>query len=188
LVDHPEAELVSLTQMPNTPERLERFGAAAENELQSVRGFITSRASEFQKRSGLDIYALRVNLISKIYLNRTSDVTTAFEDFLDMYRQIKLEESSLYDKLEINISFDDSAIDELIRQAIETGEETGHLTYQLAKKLEYGLKLVKDRSGTQNFVINREAVTDMENYINGLVTRFYREEYEPFKIENHEKD
>ncbi len=108
--------------------------------------------------------------------------------FLDMYQQIKLEESSLFDKLEINISLDDSAIDELIRQAIETGEEAGPLTFQLAKKLEYGLKLVKDRSGTQNFVINGEAVTDMEKFINGLVTKFYREDYEQFKIEGHEKD
>ena len=105
-----------------------------------------------------------------------------------MYRQIKLEESSLYDKLEINISFDDSAIDELIGQSIETGGDAGHLTFQLAKKLEYGLKLVKDKSGTQNFIINREAVTDMEKYINGLVTKFYRDEYEPYKIEKHEKE
>ena len=188
LVDHPEAELASLTQSPNTPERVDRFDRASEKELESIRKFITTRATEFQKRSGLEISDMRVELISKIYLNRNSDVSTAFEDFIDMYRQIRLEESSLYDKLEINISFDDSAIDELIRQSIETGEETGHLTLQLAKKLEYGLKLVKDRSGTQNFVINREAVTDMEKYVNGLVTKFYRHEYEPYKIENHEKD
>ena len=188
LVEHPEAELASLTQTPNLPERADRFNRASKKELENIRGFITTRAIEFQKRSGLEIYETRIDLVSKIYLNRNSDVSTAFEDFLDMYRQIKLEESSLYDKLEINISFDDSAIDELIRQSIETGAETGHLTFQLAKKLEYGLKLVKDRSGTQNFVINREAVTDMEKYINGLVTRFYRDEYEPYKIENHEKD
>ena len=130
----------------------------------------------------------RIDLVSEIYLRRTSDITTAFEDFQDMYRQIKLEESSLYDKLEINISFDDSAIDELIKQSIETGEEAGPLTFQLAKKLEYGLKLVKDRSGTQDFVITREAVNDMEKFINGLVTRFYREDYEQFKIGNQEKD
>ena len=76
----------------------------------------------------------------------------------------------------------------MIGQSIETGGDAGHLTFQLAKKLEYGLKLVKDKSGTQNFIINREAVTDMEKYINGLVTKFYRDEYEPYKIEKHEKE
>ena len=188
LVDHPEAELAALIQAPNAPERVDRFDRASEKELENITGFITTRATEFQKKSGLEIDHVRVNLVSRIYLNRNSDIGTAFEDFIDMYRQIKLEESSLYDKLEINISFDDSAINELIRQAIETGQEADHLTFQLAKKLEYGLKLVKDRSGTQNFIINREAVIDMEKYINGLVTKFYRDEYEPYKIENHEKD
>jgi hypothetical protein len=43
------------------------------------------------------------------------------------------------------------------------------------KRLEYGLKLVKDRSGADLFVITREAVTDMERYINDLVKRYYRE-------------
>jgi endopeptidase Clp ATP-binding regulatory subunit ClpX len=188
LVDNPEVELKSLKQNPDSPELLERFGEAAEEELDNLRGFIAARSSDFQKKSGLEINDLRIDLISEIYLRRTSDITTAFEDFLDMYRQIRLEESSLYDKLEINISLDDSAIDELIRQAIETDEEAGPLTFELAKKLEYGLKLVKDRSGTQSFVINGEAVTDMEKFINGLVTKFYREDYEQFKIEGHEKD
>jgi endopeptidase Clp ATP-binding regulatory subunit ClpX len=188
LVENPEAELKSLKQNPDSPELMERFVNAAEMEIDNLRGFIASRSGDFQKKSGLDINDQRIDLISEIYLRRTSDITTAFEDFLDMYRQIKLEESSLFDKLEINITLDDSAIDELIKQAIETDEEAGPLTFQLAKKLEYGLKLVKDRSGTQNFVINREAVTDMEKYINSLVTKFYREDYEQFKIENHEKD
>ncbi len=188
LVDNPEAELKSLKQNPNSPELMERFGSAAEKELDRIKGYIAARSGDFQKKSGFEIYDMRADLISEIYLHRTSDINTAFEDFLDMYRQIKLEESSLYDKLEINISLDDSAIDALIKQSIETGEEAGPLAFELAKKLEYGLKLVKDRSGTQNFVINGEAVTDMEKFINGLVTKFYREDYEQFKIGNQDKD
>ena len=188
LVDNPEAELKALKQNPESPQLLERFDHAAVEELENLRGFIAARSNDFQKKSGLEINDMRVGLIAEIYLRRTSDINTAFEDFLDMYRQIKLEESSLYDKLEINITLDDSAIDELIKQAVETGKEAGPLAFQLAKKLEYGLKLVKDRSGTQNFIINREAVTDMEKFINGLVTKFYREDYEQFKTENRDKD
>jgi hypothetical protein len=32
---------------------------------------------------------------------------------------------------------------------------------------------VKDRSGTEHFVITKEAVTDMEKYVNELVKRHY---------------
>ena len=79
-----------------------------------------------------------------------------------MHQEIRAEEADLSGKLEISISFDDGAIDELIREAIDTDQEAGALAFQLAKKLEYGLKLVRDRSGEDHFVITSEAVKDME--------------------------
>ena len=183
LVDDPEAELMSLKQNPNDPQRLERFEKADKAELEDIKSFIASRQSDFHQRSGLDLYEKRMALIAEIYLKTTTDINTAFEDFLYMYNEIKVEEAALYEKLDINITLDDSAVDELIKQAIETEQDTATLTFQLAKKLEYGLKLVKDRSGMKNFVINGEAVTDMEKYINGLVTKIYREDQSKNLIE-----
>jgi histidinol phosphatase-like enzyme len=83
----------------------------------------------------------------------------------------------LVEKLEVEVSFDESAVDEIIKQAIRTDQEAGSLALQLAKRLEYGLKLVKDRSGIERFVINDEAVIDMENFINNLVKKFYHQDY-----------
>jgi hypothetical protein len=89
-----------------------------------------------------------------------------------------MEENTLFDQLEANVTFDDSAVDEIIHQAIETGEEPRSLALRLVKKLEYGLKLVRDRAGIEDFVISGEAVTDMEKYINGLVKKYYQQEYD----------
>jgi endopeptidase Clp ATP-binding regulatory subunit ClpX len=188
LVAAPEAELLALKQNPDDPVRREKFERAAKQEHENIKEFITSKARDFYQRSGLEIYGRRVELIAGLYLKTTSDINTAFEDFMQMYNQIKLEESSLYDKLEINISFDDSAIDELIKQSIETGEEAGPMTFRLAKKLEYGLKLVRDRSGKENFVINGRALTDMEKYINDLIKRSYRRGEEPGYSDNFENE
>jgi hypothetical protein len=77
----------------------------------------------------------------------------------------------------VEVSFDESAIDEIIDQAIRTDREAGPLALQLAKRLEYGLKLIKDRSGIEKFVINDEAVNDMDNFVNNLVKKYYREDY-----------
>jgi len=104
------------------------------------------------------------------------DINTAFDDFIAMHNQIKMEEASLHGEVEIGMTFDDGAIDELIKRAIETGQEAGQLAFQLAKKLEYGLKLVRDRSGVDHFTITREAAEDMEKYINDLVKRYYRKD------------
>lgn len=184
LVDHPEAELKAIIASPNDPERLLRFQKAAVKELEDVKTFILTRVKDFRRLSGLDIYEKRIELIAETYLKRNSDVNTAFEDFMGMYNQIKMEETSLLSELELNMTFDDHAIDELIWKAIETNQEAGALAFHLAKKLEYGLKLVRDRSGVENFKISREAVTDMEKYVNDLMKRYYRKEYDPYYSDN----
>jgi hypothetical protein len=187
LVDDPEAELLSLKRNINDPLRIERFERATEQEFSEIKEFIANRAGDYHQLAGLEIYDKRIELIVELYLKRTSDINTAVEDLMAMYHQIKMEEASLVDKLEIGISFDDSAIDALIIKAIDTDEEARSLAFQLAKKLEYGLKLVRDRSGLEHFVINREAIVDMEKYINNLVKKTYRQDYEP-GFSNNQRD
>jgi ATP-dependent Clp protease ATP-binding subunit ClpX len=187
LVDNPEGELLLLRQNPDAPKRLERFQRGAQEELEDIKTFVRKKAPEFSHKSGMEIYEKRIELIAELFLRTISDVNTAFEDFLQMSRQIREEETSLFNKLDTKIIFEDSAVDEIIRRTIETGERPGSLALQLVKKLEYGLKLVKDRAGVENFVITGEAVTDMEKYINDLVKKYYQEEYErrPAEITEH---
>ncbi|MGD9319103.1 MAG: AAA family ATPase [Desulfobacteraceae bacterium] len=178
LVSDPEGELSSLKQNRDDPKRLESFERGVQQELENIKAFVASRARDFRQTSGLELYEKRVGLIAEIYLKTICDIDTAFDDFVQMVKQVKMEEDSLFDQLETKITFDDSAVDEIIRQAIETEEEPRSLALKLVKKLEYGLKLVKDRAGIEDFVINGEAVTDMEKYINGLVKKFYQQEYD----------
>jgi len=177
LVDDPEVELTRLREGHDDPERRARFERAAVTEMENVKSFIEKRDKEFGRISGLEIYDSRLGLIAEMYLRKISDVNTAFEDFVAMYHEIKAEEASLAHDMELNVTFDNGAIDELLRRSIETGQDAGSLTFQLAKKLEYGLKLVKDRSGVDHFVVTRDAVLDMDKYINDLVKRYYRKEY-----------
>ena len=184
LVDDPEAELERLRQSWDDSERKGRFETAAIKEMDNVKSFIESRDKEFGRVPGLEINDSRRRLMAEIYLRKISDVNTAFEDFVAMYQEIKSEEAALAHDMELNVAFDDGAIDELIRRSIETGQDAGSLTFQLAKKLEYGLKLVKDRSGVDHFVITKDAVLDMDRYINELVKRYYRKEYSAPQVED----
>ena len=176
LVENPETQLELLLKNPDDPEMSKRFERATKKELENIKEYISRRADDFQKKSGLEIYERRMDLIAGLYLKTTSNINTAFDDFIEMYNEVKLEEASLLEKMDVNISFDESAVDEIIDQAIKTGQGAGALALQLVKKLEYGLNLVRDRSGIENFTINDEAVTDMENFVNNLIKKFYHQE------------
>ncbi len=179
LVDDPLAELQAIRENPDDAKRLEGYRQAVRQEIADIKAYIMDKAKDLHQTSGLEVYEKRIRLIVEIYLKKTCDVNTAFQDLVDMYNDIKAEEASLPDKIEVQIGFDESAIDELIKQSIETGELAETLAFRLAKKLEYGLKLVKDRSGMESFAITGEAVNDMEKYINDLVKTYYRHNVEP---------
>ena len=166
-----------LLKNPENLDRRERFERAKEKEIEEIKGYISRTVVDFSNKSGLEINERRLGLIADLYLKNISDINMALDDFVEMYNQIKLEEASLVEKLEVEVSFDESAVDEIIKQAIRTDQEAGPLALQLAKRLEYGLKLVKDRSGIERFVINDEAVVDMEHFVNNLVKKFYHQDY-----------
>jgi ATP-dependent Clp protease ATP-binding subunit ClpX len=181
LVADSEKELQAFRDQYHSPEWTARFQKALEKEMEDVKAFIRSRADEFRHRSGLEVTESRAGLIAAIYFKRICDVNSAFDEFFSMYTQIKMEEASLFNEADIRVTFEDEAVDELIQRAVDTDQDGGVLAYQLAKKLEYGLKLVKERSGIEEFVITRKAVTEMEAYINDLVKRYYRgKDYESY--------
>jgi len=176
VVEQPEVQLRMLLDNPDDPERAERYERGRQNEHERIKGYLSERAESLSNRCGLDIYSERMDLIAELYLINITDIDTAIEDFSAMYDQVKLEEAALMEKLEVTLAFDESAVDEIIGEAIRTGHEPGPLTFQLAKRLEYGLRLVKDRSGIDKFTIRADAVRDMEGFINDLIKSTYRQE------------
>ncbi|MBN2419213.1 MAG: ATPase, partial [Deltaproteobacteria bacterium] len=178
LVENPKEELERLKKGYNDPEPIERFEKMKNKELENIAGFIAQREKDFKHLAGLELNQDRRKLIGEIYLNAATDINTAFEDFKRMYRQVRDEEILLAEKLDITMSFDEGAVDELIRQSIESNREPGPLAFYIAKKLEYGLKLVKDRSGIEHFIISRDAIIDMEKYINNLLKKYYKDHFD----------
>jgi len=176
VVDDPESQLELLLQDPADQKLQISFELAAEKELEVLMKHISAMTDEFYNTSGIEINKKRIRLIAKLYLENLSDINTAFDSFKDMHDQIRLEEASFTNKLEVDVSFDEEAVDEIIEQAITTGGDVKALAFQVAKRLEYGLKLVKERSGIDGFVINAKAVTNVDGFVNDLIKKYYRQE------------
>ncbi len=185
VVESPEAQLELLLKKPDDPTILERFDRARKSEFENIRKFISDRSEDFRRISGLELSEIRTDILAMMYLKETSDINAIFDDFIEMHSAVKLEEASLLGKLEVHALFDESAVDAIIAQAIETDQKVGSLAAKLGKRLEYGLNLVKDRSGIENFIITDEAVTNMEGFIDGLIKKLARQKNLPDAIDIH---
>ncbi|MEA2038209.1 MAG: AAA family ATPase [Thermodesulfobacteriota bacterium] len=176
VVNDPDGRLDTFLEHPDDPVMEKRFQKAADKELKNIKEYISKRLSDFCEKSGLDIYERRMDVIAESYLRGFSDINRAFDDFMEMYSEIRNQESSLVEEIGMDISFDESAVDEIISQAVKTGQKAGSLVIELATRLEYGLRLVEEKTGIESFTISSEAITDTENFINGFVKKCYHEE------------
>ncbi len=176
VVQDPEGELERFLKDPEDIEFLERFNRARSNRIAQVKEYVKKSLEEFKLKKDIPIYEERIDLIVSIYFEELVDINTSFEIFYEMYDKIKKQERELQESIDVGIGFDDSAIDEIIKKAIQTGKKPDEIAFQVVKGLEYGLKLVRERSGIQYFLLNRDAVIDMDGYINSLIKKYYRQE------------
>ncbi len=179
VVDDPDVQLSLLMEKSDDQNWVDRFEKAKKWETEEIKRYITERSEYFSHKSGLDLYDRRLELIAGLYLRHVTDVDMAIENFSAMVEQIHAEAEALKENLHMKILFDDSAVDEIIHQSMVSGEDVGRLTFQLGKRLEYGLRLVKDRSGMEDFIINSAALTDMESFIDALMKKAYHGEDSP---------
>ncbi len=176
VVTHPEEQLEHLLNVADTKEFQDRFDAAVEAELRELKTYIANTADDFKNISGLELNENRAELIANIYLENLSDINTAHTVFKQMYDKVKAQETSFLKTFDMDLSFDEDAVDKIIEEAVKTGRDAGDLAFEIVKRLEYGLNLVKDRSGIDGFVIDVAAVTDMDGYINNLIKKYYRQQ------------
>lgn len=176
VVKDPKRELDRLLKDPEQGEFLERFNKARNARIAHVKRYVKeSLKDNIKLKKNIQIYEERIDLIVSIYFEQLVDINTSFEIFYEMYDKVKEQEKELQESIDVGIGFDDSAIDEIIRKAIQTGKSPDEIAFQVVKGLEYGLKLVRERSGIQYFLLNRDAVVDMDGYINSLIKKYYRQ-------------
>jgi hypothetical protein len=65
-----------------------------------------------------DALEVGTELIAQMHLKTNMDINTAFDDFISMHNQVKAEEDSLRRDVEINMTFDEGAVDELIKMKV----------------------------------------------------------------------
>lgn len=168
VVTDPEGELARLLANPDNPELKTRFHRAAALERQTLQESVWRREKEFLRRYHMPLTDYRVELMVDQYLHWDCDLHTTFDEICRLYEQIRRFEGSFYANHQIHLNFDQEAIDEILRQALSSGISATEVCKGLAKDLEYALTLVREKCAQDNFLLPREAILDLDGYLNRL--------------------
>ena len=174
LVDAPDDTLERLLADPDDPELKERFNHAAARERQILKESIWRREPELLNRYHLPLTEARVELLADQYYHWDCDLKTAFEELARLHDQVHLFEEKFLDNHGIQLNFEPGAEDEIIRQAVTRDTSALTICQEMSKDLEYALKLVRDRTSRDQFILTREALCDLDAYLNRVIREYYQ--------------
>jgi endopeptidase Clp ATP-binding regulatory subunit ClpX len=177
LVDNPEAELERLLHKPLDENYLKRFEEALRKEKEDIKKYILSRRAEFESQYGPLFEGERVDLLVNKLLQGEDDLNSALEDLWRSYRQIRTFERVFKDRYSIDISFDQGAIDYLLK-LLYTGERNPKDVFlYLESILEPALRIINERVPVPKLVIPKEGVENPETYFNELIQKLSKADH-----------
>jgi ATP-dependent Clp protease ATP-binding subunit ClpX len=174
MVEAPQEELERLLNHPEDPERQERFRRAGRREEELLREVIRRREPELLRLYHLSLTDSRVEMLVRRCRSLDMDQQAAFEELGRLCEQVRLFENRFQEEHGIELHFDEEAVDYILEQALDRGEPALKVLQDLAKDLEHALKLVRDRTSQDVFLLNREALADLDTYLNQVIREYYQ--------------
>ena len=173
LVADPKAELARVLGLGDDPAEEERFEEAGRAERMELLKMIAKREALYAERLAAPLTPARMDLIADEYYRSGMSLGAAFDAVIERLHQVREFEVAFLDRYGIKIKFSEAA--EVAILAGAAAESCGVQLYcsRLSQVLEPGLRLVRDRTGQEEFTLPEEAVYDTEEYLRGLFQAHY---------------
>ena len=172
LVKDPLAWLSHLEATFSDPAWEARYERALEEEAQRIKKFVTGREKFFSR--GLKLTPQRLDLAIKLHRRDDLDLHQALEELFILLRQVKNYERSFERRSGFKVIFSEEAVDRILNHIIEKDQGVYAYCDRIVNLLEYGLRLINERTGKIHFVIPPEAIDRPEEYLNHLIRQTYQ--------------
>ncbi|HID98354.1 MAG TPA: AAA family ATPase [Thermodesulfobacteriaceae bacterium] len=174
MVEDPEGELEMLLENPDEPDRLRRYEALRAWEVDSLEKRLEDEGVPGWEDSGMKLTPERKQLLARMAVQEDLNLKDAAEVVLFWIEQIKSYEASFFNRSGLRINIQDDAVDKLLENCLSDPTDIYAQCERLSSILEYGLSIIKEKTGRDRFDISVDAVENPELFINGLIRGCYR--------------
>ncbi len=169
-----QEELNRLLEHPDDMERRKRFQKASLKERELLRESIRRREQELLLQHQLPLTETRVEMLADLYLHFDGDMKAAFEAMTRLFQQVRHFEERFLEDHDLNLHFDAEAVDRILQEALDQEVPALSICQNLAKDLEHALKLVRDRTSQDSFLLTKEAIDNLDAYLNQVIRDYYQ--------------
>jgi hypothetical protein len=141
---------------------------------------LTENRKKISEQYGLPLSENRIEAIADYYWNNVVETGTAIKKIKYFYDRIKKIEIDFYNRHDVNIVLEEDAIDFIAAKMTNQLLNIDQIYRRLSDDFEYGLKLVRDKTGKRRFFIPGYAMENPEAFLDNLIkTEFAKHNITP---------
>jgi ATP-dependent Clp protease ATP-binding subunit ClpX len=170
ILSDPQGTLERMLAAPENPFLRKAFNRLTDEERASIKVYLQADRKNLSEKFSFTLTPARIDIVASYYARNIMDIGNAVQHIKSCYDEIKNVELHFYKNHDINIVLEEDAIDFLMEMIVESAIDLKDVYGRLNDHFEYGLKLVRDKTGTSRFFINRDALMAPEDYVRALIT------------------
>ncbi len=171
LLNNAEKILADLTAPVPTIDWQERHAQSKENQLAFVSRHVKDNWKHFSLKHGLTLTEVRCEMVARQYCTHVMEVEEAIRQVKKLYDAVKEIELEVLKSYDLNIVFEEDAVDFLIQQFIEHQATSEEILSKLYGDYYDGFNLIREKTQKNRFFLSKAALVDHETYLNDLIRK-----------------
>lgn len=144
---------------------------ATENEKLYITEYISNNWKNLSIRHGLTLSQYRCVLVADYFCTHVTELGNAIQQIKSYYESIKKIEVDFYKSYDLNIVFEEDAVDFLIEELIHNKITSKDIMAKIYNDFYNGLNLIREKSTKNRFFLSRIALLDPEKFLNDLIKK-----------------
>lgn len=145
--------------------------AARNREKAFIETHITRNQEILSREHGIALTPQRNALVAEYFCRHITELGTAVGQIKIHYESVKDIELNFFKEHDLNIVFEEDAIDFLMEQFILNEATSEEIMAKLYNDFHDGLSLIRQKSDKNRFFISRQALVEHENFLENLIRK-----------------
>ncbi len=171
VVEDPEAELADILSGKSIEKWDMRYNETWKAEKQYITDYIRQHWKNLSIRHGLTLSTERSRLVADYFCTHVTELGNAIKKIKSYYESVKKIEIDFFNHHDLNIVFEEDAVDFLIEQFINNSITSDELMAKLYNDFYDGLHLVHKKTEKNRFFLSRQSLIDHETFLNDLIKK-----------------
>ncbi|MFO7666627.1 MAG: AAA family ATPase [Desulfobacterales bacterium] len=167
-IESSKAYLENLISQPGE-QNADNYERLLKEEKELISNYINSNKKALVQKYALTLTPSRINLAADFYSKHIMDIGVILQKIKILQDEIKNFELRFFKNHDINIVIEDNAIDFVIELVAHSSVRPDDFYNQMNIDFEYGLKLIREKTGKNRFFLTRQALIDPETFISSLI-------------------